>query len=149
MLDSRDQTAALNTARTLINFFFLFTVVIALVICFFSLSSSMYTNIYEQSKEIGVLLALGLRRAAVGRLYVWEAICVVLAASTLGIGIGVLVAYTLTLQQALFTQLPISFEFPWLITLVVVVLSLFFGFLASVGPLAVLLKMSPVQILRA
>ena len=47
------------------------------------------------------------------------------------------------------TQLPVSFEFPWLITVVVVLLSLLFGFLASIGPLAVLLKMSPVQILRA
>jgi ABC-type antimicrobial peptide transport system permease subunit len=92
VLDSRDQTASLATARSLINFFFLFTVVIALVICFFSLSSSMYTNIYEQTKEIGVMLALGLAKPALGRLFIWEAICVVLSASTLGIGIGVLVA---------------------------------------------------------
>ncbi len=148
VLDSRDSTNSLNTARQLINFFFLFTVVIALVICFFSLSSSMYTNIYEQSKEIGVLLALGMAKLRVARLFVWEAICVVLAASTLGIAIGVLVAWTLTLQQALFTQLPTPFEFPWLITVVVIFLSLVFGFLSSVGPLRTMLSKSPVAVLR-
>ena len=148
VLDTRDSTNSLNTARSLLGFFFLFTVVIALVICFFSLSSSMYTNIYEQTKEIGVLLALGMRRFRVGRLFVWEAICIVLAASTLGIGIGVLVGWTLTLQQALFTQLPVVFEFPWLITVVVIGLSLVFGFLSSFGPLYSLLNKQPVAVLR-
>jgi ABC-type antimicrobial peptide transport system permease subunit len=95
-----------------------------------------------------VLLALGMRKPRLGRMYVWEAICIVLAASTLGIGIGVLVGWTLTLQQALFTQLPVAFEFPWLITVAVIVLSLIFGLLSSIGPLYTLLTKQPVQVLR-
>lgn len=34
---------------------------IAMFLCLFSLMSSMYTNIFEQSKEIAILRAMGLR----------------------------------------------------------------------------------------
>ena len=148
VIDTRDATDSLETAEQLVGFFFLFTVVIGLVICFFSLSSSMSTNILEQRKEIGVLLALGMKSGWIRRIYIWEAILVVFSASALGIGIGVLVAFTFTLQQALFTQLPIPFEFPWVITIAVIILSVIFGVIASIGPLYQILKASPVQILR-
>jgi ABC-type antimicrobial peptide transport system permease subunit len=60
----------------------------------------------------------------------------------------VVVAWTMTLQQALFSQLPVPFDFPWFITVVVIVLSVVFGILASCGPLVTILKKSPVQVLR-
>ena len=148
VIDTRDSTDSLKTAEQLVGFFFLFTVIIALVICFFSLSSSMYTNIFEQRKEIGVLMALGIQKGWLRRIYFWEAIVVVLSASLVGIGIGILVAYTMTLQQQLFTQLPVPFEFPWAISLLVIILSVVFGLLASVGPLYRILKSSPVAVLR-
>lgn len=149
ILDTRGTTQSLDTATTLVNLFFLVVVVVALVICFFSLSSSMYTNIHEQKKEIGIMLAIGIPKAWLRRMYVWEGVCVVIAASTLGVAIGVLVSYTMTLQQQIFTQLPVPFTFPWVITLVVIGASLLFGFLASFGPLLRILRMSPVQILRS
>jgi hypothetical protein len=55
--------------------------VIAMVICFFSLISSMYTNINEQTKEIGVLRAIGVRKFFIWRLYVYEALVLLLSSS--------------------------------------------------------------------
>jgi ABC-type antimicrobial peptide transport system permease subunit len=43
------------------KYIFSLTTLIAMFICFFSLMSSMFTNVYEQTKEIGVLRALGTR----------------------------------------------------------------------------------------
>jgi ABC-type antimicrobial peptide transport system permease subunit len=146
--DTRDTTVSLQTSSSLINFFFLFTVIIALLICFFSLVSSMYTNIHEQKKEIGVMLALGMSKSRLYRMYIWEAICVVLSSSMLGIIIGVIVSYTVTLQQVLFTQLPVPYAFPWIITVAVILLSFLFGLLAAVFPLRSILSNSPVAILR-
>lgn len=146
--DTRDTTDSLSVARTLIAFFFVFTVVIAMAICFFSLISSMYTNIHEQKKEIGVMLAVGMVKGRLFRMYIWEAVVIVLASSLLGIFIGVIVAYTVTLQQTLFTQLPVPFEFPWQITVAVVILSGIFGLCAAAFPMRSVLKMSPVEILR-
>ncbi len=42
------------------GFFFNFATVCAMAVCFFSLMSSMYTNIHEQTHEIGIMQALGM-----------------------------------------------------------------------------------------
>ena len=60
---------------------FAITTAIAMLICFFSLSSSMLTNINEQSKEIGVLRALGLKRFSLRRAYVYEAWVILITSS--------------------------------------------------------------------
>jgi len=51
--DYNSRTDIINLVDIAITFFFGFTIVIAMIICFFSLVSSMYTNVYEQAKEIG------------------------------------------------------------------------------------------------
>jgi ABC-type lipoprotein release transport system permease subunit len=40
---------------------------VAMRLCLFSLMASMFTNIYEQSKEIAILRAMGLKGAEVVR----------------------------------------------------------------------------------
>jgi ABC-type antimicrobial peptide transport system permease subunit len=81
VVDVQDKLTGLNTAISVIDFFFIFTTVIAMVICFFSLISSMYTNINEQTKEIGVLRAIGVRKFFIWRLYVYEALVLLLSSS--------------------------------------------------------------------
>jgi ABC-type antimicrobial peptide transport system permease subunit len=72
-----------------------------MLLCFFALSANMQTNIYEQKKEIGVLRALGMTRVRVILLFFYEAIVLVLSSCMLGMITGVIVAQTMTLQQAL------------------------------------------------
>ncbi len=50
------------TSNLALSFIFQFTTAAAMLICFFSLVSSMYTSVHEQKKEIGILLSLGLPR---------------------------------------------------------------------------------------
>ena len=64
---------------------------------FFSLSASMSANLYDQTKEIGVLRAMGFTRIRITLLYFYEAIILVFAACFLGILIGTAVAYTMML----------------------------------------------------
>eukprot|EP00756_Hemistasia_phaeocysticola_P014897 Hpha_TRINITY_DN15370_c3_g4::TRINITY_DN15370_c3_g4_i1::g.87410::m.87410 len=146
--DITTQTKAIRTATLILNIFFYIVTFITLSMCFFSLTASMYTNIHEQSKEIGILRSLGLRICATKRLYVWEAFILVVAASVLGFGSGTLVAWTMTLQRQLFLQFPLQFAFPWGLFLFVVVMALIFAILASYGPTTRLLKRSVVSILR-
>ena len=49
-----------QSANVAITAFFNFTTIIAMAISFFSLMSSMFTNVYEQTKEIAILRALGI-----------------------------------------------------------------------------------------
>jgi len=130
------------------SYFFNFTTVVAMLISFFSLMSSMYTNIFEQTKEIGILRAIGIKRGWLFRIYIEEAFILVFSSSLLGLMIGVVVSYTMTLQRILFTQLPIPFAFPYILLITVFLSSIVFSILASCSPTRQVTKHDTVQILR-
>lgn len=68
----------LETANLAMSILFNVTTVFAMLICFFSLVSSMYSNVHDQAKEIGVLLSVGLQKNLLRRIYIEEALLVVL-----------------------------------------------------------------------
>jgi ABC-type antimicrobial peptide transport system permease subunit len=82
-----------------------------MAVAFFSLISSMYANVREQTKEIGVLRAIGLTKPRLYRVYMYEAFTLVFSSSVMGMIIGSFVGYTMVIQQALFTQRPLEFHF--------------------------------------
>jgi hypothetical protein len=90
----------------------------------------------------------GIRRSWMYRIYIYEAFVLVLSSSLLGVIIGIVVAVTMTMQQSLFTQLPIPFTFPTTILLVVFVCSIIFSVLASFSPIRNVMNKSVVQIFR-
>jgi ABC-type antimicrobial peptide transport system permease subunit len=146
--DYRDSMKPFNTATIAMQYFFNFTTVIAMAISFFSLMSSMFTNVFEQTKEIGVLRAIGISKGWMYRIYIYEAFVLVLSSSLLGVLIGTVVAFTMTLQQSLFTQLPVPFDFPYTILLVVFGCSILFSVLAAFSPIRSVLNQRIVQIFR-
>lgn len=66
-------------------------------LCFFALSANMSANLYEQTKEIGVMRAIGLKKVRIMLLFFYEALIVVLASSILGVLIGMSVGYAFNL----------------------------------------------------
>lgn len=64
-------------------------ILITLFLMFFSLNTTMSSNIYEQAKEIGSLRSLGLTKPRIIWLYVYESYILVVASSILGVFIGV------------------------------------------------------------
>jgi len=147
--DYRNHVETLQQASDLISYFFNFTTVVAMLVCFFSLNSAMFTNIYQQTKEISIMRAVGLGRSWLYRLYIFEAMILVFSSSFIGIGIGTLVGYTMSIQRELFTQLPIPFILPWGIVAVVSICSLLFAFGASFAPISRLMKKSIVSTMRS
>ena len=109
-------------------------------ICYFALVSSMTTNIHYQAKEVGILRSMGLHKGATWRIYVWEAFVLVLSASLLGVVVGVVMGYTLVLQQSLFNQLPLPFVFPTQQLIIILSLALAFAFLSSFAPIRQLIN---------
>jgi len=146
--DYRTLETPLETTQKVLSYFFNFATGVAMMVCFFSLSSSMYTNIFEQTKEIGILRAIGISKFSVYRIYIYEAMCLILASSISGVGIGSFVSYTMTLQRILFTQLPIPFVLPYNILLVVGGCAIVFAVSSSWGPISFLLRQKIVTILR-
>jgi len=97
----------------IINTVFYSIISITMFLCFFSLSASMAANLYEQKKEIGVLRAIGITKIRIKLLYFYEAMILVISSCILGVLIGVMVGYTMSLQQNLVLHMKLVFFFPW------------------------------------
>ena len=108
--------------------------IIVMIICFFSLVSTMGGNIIQQTKEIGVLRCIGMTKRQITLLYVYEGFVLVFSSSLFGIFIGLFVGYTMTAQRALLSNIPIPFEFPWSSFYTILGTSVVMGFLSSFGP---------------
>ena len=109
-------------------------IAIMMFLCFFSLSASMSANLYDQTKEIGVLRAIGITRIRITLLYFYEALILVFSASFLGIIIGVFVGWTMKLQMDLFLGTETEFFFPWVQMIEIFCLSLLCAFFSTFGP---------------
>ena len=88
--------------KTIIDYVFSVIIAIMMFLCFFSLSAAMSANLYDQTKEIGILRSMGVTKMRIKLLYFYEALILVFASSFLGILIGVFVGWTFKLQMDLF-----------------------------------------------
>jgi ABC-type antimicrobial peptide transport system permease subunit len=109
-------------------------IAVTMFLCFFALSANMSANLYEQTKEIGVLRAIGFTKCRIKMLYFYEAMVLVFASSILGVMVGMIVGYTMTLQEKLILSSSLAFFFPWNQFIVVMVLSLLCAFFSTFGP---------------
>ena len=134
VLDTIDLLSTTNVATVLLLLFFNVVAIIAATLCFFVLWLSFTANIKENSWEFGVLRAIGLSAAQVIRVYIYEALCIILAALVLGSMSGLLIAVTLTLQFDLFSEMPFHFDFPYGLFIFVVIMSAVIAVLGSFLP---------------
>ena len=68
-----------------------------MILCLFSLTSSMSANLMDQTKEIGVLRAMGFTKTRIKVLYFYEAFILVVVSCSLGVMIGTIVGFTMVL----------------------------------------------------
>lgn len=103
-------------------------------ICFFSLSSSMTGNLYEQVKEISVMRAIGCSKGVIIKLFTYEAFILVVSSSFSGVMIGTLVGWGLTAQRGMFIGMPTPLTFPKNEFVFIVITSTICAFLSTYGP---------------
>ena len=84
----------------------------ALFLCLFSLIASMSTNIVEQTKEIGILRSLGLTKFEINKVYVYEALVLILSSTLIGMMMGSVLSFVILQQQTVITAYPVTFYIP-------------------------------------
>ena len=84
-----------SKALNLLDLIFYVVIGILMFLCFFSLQAAMTANLYEQTKEIGVLRSIGFTAYRISTMYFYEALLLVFASCMLGVMIGVLVGFTM------------------------------------------------------
>lgn len=92
----------MKLVQTILDTIFNAIIIITMLLCLFSLASSMSANLLDQTKEIGILRAMGFSKFRIKMLYFYEAFILVISSSMLGIMIGTTVAFTMVLQQVVF-----------------------------------------------
>ncbi|KAI9184080.1 hypothetical protein H9P43_003133 [Blastocladiella emersonii ATCC 22665] len=149
MLDIKEQLRGSVQAMSALSLIFDMVTALVMVITFFSLNTSFYVNVTEQSKEIGILRALGVGRLGILRLYFYESLVLVLSSVILGCSIGAAVGWTMAAQRTVLTEIPITMEFPVRQVAIIVLLSIASAIASTVGPVyLVVFKRKLVRILR-
>ncbi len=103
-----------ESSFALIDTFFMLILMSTIVICLFGLMASSYSTIIERKKEIGIVRTLGLRGGHLNRLFILEAIIIVLASGTVGTIAGMLTGWLFGSSMGLFMNTSYTYYFPWI-----------------------------------
>ena len=111
--DTKDLIASTEVATVALNLFLVFISVIIMIIATMTGIVSFAANVNEHSVEFAVLRSIGVSAKQNLRIWISEALALVLSSFTCGSIIGVLVASSLTLTQNLFLEQPFQLALPW------------------------------------
>ncbi|KAA6380156.1 MAG: putative DUF214 family protein [Streblomastix strix] len=139
----------IQQAGDIINIAFMAITILVMILCFFSLMSSMHTNVMEQQKEIGIMRALGLTAFQLLRVYVEEAFILVITAAFMGLVVGMLVGYMLISQMSSLQGLPVPFFFPWELALIMIAMAVVTSILSAAQPAYSVMRKSIVTVMKS
>lgn len=136
--DCQDVLKTTEQTATWLLFLFNVTSVIAMILCFFVLFLSFSSNVKDNSWEFGVLRAVGLSVSKLIRSYIYEALALVCSGFLCGVIIGAIFAFSLSTELNLFLEMPFYFDFPYLLVVILGILSLICAVVGSYLPARVL-----------
>ncbi len=106
---------------------------LAILIALIGLANTLSLSIFERSRELGLLRAVGLTRGKLRAMVRWESVITALVGTVVGLGVGTFLGWGLV--RALSAQEGfVSFQLPTTTLAVVLVLSIGAGVLAAVRP---------------
>jgi len=82
--DTKNIAHSADAAVNILNLFYNLVTLTISIICFFLLFVSFTSNVKENAWEFGVLRALGLTSFQVIRVYIYEALCLVVSSIIIG-----------------------------------------------------------------
>jgi putative ABC transport system permease protein len=127
---------------------------IALAVAALGIANTMYTAVLERTREIGVLKALGARRADVRVVFLTEAATIGAVGGAIGIGVAAVIAFggnqvvnRLASQQGIGLDLNV-FQLSPLLALVTILVTAAFSALSGLLPAIRAARLAPVEALR-
>ena len=88
--------------KNVIGYIFLVLGIIALILSFFLIWTSFYSNIRDNIAEYGIMRSIGITKAQSKRIYLYEAATIILTSIIIGTFIGVIISASLILQFDIF-----------------------------------------------
>ena len=134
--------------KNVIGYIFLVLGIIALVLSFFLIWTSFYSNIRENIAEYGIMRSIGITKAQSVRIYLYEAATIILCSIVIGTFIGIVISSSLILQFDVFLELPFVFNFPYELYFILITVGLGLGLLGSYYPTYAVNTLSLVKIMK-
>jgi putative ABC transport system permease protein len=113
---------------------------LSVIISLFGIVNTLVLTVFERTREIGMLRAIGMTRRQIRRMILHESVITALIGATLGIVLGIVLAVLLIARVDF-----IEFSFPTTQVIVFVAAAILVGIVASVFPARRAAKLDPLQ----
>jgi len=113
---------------------------LSVVVSFFGIVNTLVLTVFERTREIGMLRAIGMTRRQIRRMIRHESIITALIGAAIGIVLGIVLAALLIARVDF-----IDFTFPAIQVIVFVIAAVFVGIVAAVFPARRAAKLDPLQ----
>ncbi len=115
---------------------------LAVFVSIFGMINTLVLSVYERTREIGMLRAIGMTRRQVRRMIRQESIITALIGAAIGLPLGIFLA---ALVNRALSEYDIRFAIPWGQLLVLTIVAIVIGILAAIMPARRAAKLNPLE----
>ncbi len=115
---------------------------LSVIVSLFGMVNTLVLSVYERTREIGMLRAIGMTRRQVRRMIRQESVITALIGAALGLPLGIFLAALVT--RAL-TEFDVRFSIPWTQLVVLSVLAVVVGIVAAITPAHRAARLNPLE----
>jgi putative ABC transport system permease protein len=115
---------------------------LAVFVSVFGMINTLVLSVYERTREIGMLRAIGMTRRQVRRMIRQESIITALIGAAIGLPLGIFLA---ALVNEALSQYDVRFAIPWVQLVVLTLVAIVIGVLAAIMPARRAAKLNPLE----
>ncbi len=115
---------------------------LAVFVSIFGMINTLVLSVYERTREIGMLRAIGMTRRQVRRMIRQESIITALIGAAIGLPLGIFLA---ALVNRALSEYDVRFSIPWTQLIVLTIVAIVIGILAAIMPARRAAKLDPLQ----
>ncbi|HYI75624.1 MAG TPA: FtsX-like permease family protein [Gaiellaceae bacterium] len=115
---------------------------LAVFVSIFGMINTLVLSVYERTREIGMLRAIGMTRRQVRRMIRQESIITALIGAAIGLPLGIFLA---ALVNRALSEYDVRFSIPWVQLIVLTIVAIVIGILAAIMPARRAAKLDPLR----